>query len=97
MRGTARPSVVDRFLRRQSEQRTAPSAEAGALDADIHGEVLAAVRLLPRRQREALALRYYLDLSEAQTAEAMGVSPGAVKSHTARALAALRRTLEPRS
>src|SRR3981189_3431239 len=89
--------VVDRFLRRQSEQRTAPSAEAGALDADIHGEVLAAVRLLPRRQREALALRYYLDLSEAQTAEAMGVSPGAVKSHTARALAALRRTLEPQS
>jgi RNA polymerase sigma-70 factor (sigma-E family) len=86
--------VVDRFLRRQSEQRTAPSAEAGALDAHIHGEVLAAVRLLPRRQREALALRYYLDLSEAQTAEAMGVSPGAVKSHTARALAALRRTLE---
>jgi RNA polymerase sigma-70 factor (sigma-E family) len=86
--------VVDRFLRRQSEQRTVPSAEAGALDAHIHGEVLAAVRLLPRRQREALALRYYLDLSEAQTAEAMGVSPGAVKSHTARALAALRRTLE---
>ena len=89
--------VVDRFLRRQSEQRAAPSAEAGALDAHIHGEVLAAVRLLPRRQREALALRYYLDLSEAQTAEAMGVSPGAVKSHTARALAALRRTLERRT
>jgi RNA polymerase sigma-70 factor (sigma-E family) len=86
--------VVDRFLHRQSEPGTAPSAEAGALDAHIHGEVLAAVRLLPARQREALALRYYLDLSEAQTAEAMGVSPGAVKSHTARALAALRRTLE---
>jgi RNA polymerase sigma-70 factor (sigma-E family) len=86
--------VVDRFLRRQSDPRTAPSAETGALDAHLHGEVLAAVRLLPARQREALALRYYLDLSEAQTAEAMGVSPGAVKSHTARALAALRRTLE---
>ena len=46
---------------------------------------------LPARQREALVLRYYLDLSEAQTAEAMGMSQGAVKSHTSRALAALRR------
>lgn len=86
--------VVDRFLRRQPDQRTAPSAEVGALDAQLHGEILAAVRLLPARQREALALRYYLDLSEAQTAAAMGVSHGAVKSHTSRALSALRRTLE---
>jgi RNA polymerase sigma-70 factor (sigma-E family) len=86
--------VVDRFLRRQSAQATVPSAEAGAVDAETYAEVLTAVRALPARQREALVLRYYLDLSEAQTAEAMGVSTGAVKSHTARALAALRRTME---
>lgn len=89
--------VVDRFLRRQADPDSMPSAETVALDNQTHGEVLAAVRLLPARQREALALRYYLDLSQAQTAEAMGVSQGAVKSHTARALTSLRRVLEPRS
>ena len=86
--------VVDRFVRRQSGSQSVPSAETEALAVFVHGEVLAAVRVLPARQREALALRYYLDLSEAQTAEAMGVSTGAVKSHTARALTALRRVLE---
>ena len=73
-----------------------PSAEAGALIAETYAEVLSSVRPLPTRQREAFVLRYYVDLSEAQTAEVMGVSQGAVKSHTARALAALRRTMEPR-
>jgi RNA polymerase sigma-70 factor (sigma-E family) len=87
--------VVERFLRRQTVEFTQPSAETGAVDHETYAEVLNAVRTLPARQREALVLRYYLDLSEAQTAEAMGVSTGAVKSHTARALAALRRTMEP--
>ncbi|HEX6870492.1 MAG TPA: SigE family RNA polymerase sigma factor [Micromonosporaceae bacterium] len=89
--------VVDRFLRRQAPEATAPAADVGALAAETTAEVLAAVAALPGRQREALVLRYYLDLSEAETATAMGVSPGAVKSHTARALTALRRTLERRS
>ena len=89
--------VVDRFLGRQVAGADEASAEAYALVAQTHAEVLAAVRTLPARQREALVLRYYLDLSEAQTAEAMGVSVGAVKSHTARALAALRRVMEPLS
>jgi len=86
--------VVDRFLRRQPEPVNVPSAESRAVDAVTHGEVLAAVRLLPARQREALALRFYLDLSEAEAAKVMGVSTGALKSHTSRALAALRRTME---
>ncbi len=86
-------SVVERFLRRQPEPMTVPSAEAIAIDANEHATVLSAVRLLPTRQREALVLRYYLDLSEAQTAEAMGLSEGAVKSHTFRAMTALRRHL----
>ena len=46
------------------------------------------------RQREALVLRYYGDLSEAEIAAVMGISRGAVKSHTARAMAALRAVLE---
>lgn len=85
--------VVDRFLRRASPPPDGPSAEAGALAAQGHTELLAAIRSLPARQREALVLRYYLDLSEAQTAEVMGLSRGAVKSHTSRAMAALRREL----
>jgi RNA polymerase sigma factor (sigma-70 family) len=64
------------------------------MQTQTYDELLAAVRMLPPRQREALVLRYYLDLPEAETAQVMGVSTGAVKSHTARALAALRRELE---
>ena len=86
--------VVDRFLRRQGPSATEPSAEAHALRAEREAELLFAVRRLPARQREALVLRFYADLSQAQTAEAMGISTGAVKSHTARGLAALRRELE---
>jgi len=58
--------------------------------------VVSALRLLPERQREAVVLRYYADLSEADIAKAMGISKGAVKSHTARAMAALKSSLEQR-
>jgi len=71
----------------------AESAEARALLGDEQRAVAAALRKLPRRQREAVVLRYYLDLSEAETAQAMGVSRGTVKSATHRALAAVGRTL----
>ena len=57
------------------------------------GEITAAIAALPPRQREALVLRYYADLSEAEIAESMGISRGAVKSHTARGIAALREHL----
>ena len=72
----------------------AASAEAGALTRLDRSAVVAALAGLPRRQREALVLRYYADLSEAQTAHAMGISAGAVKSHTSRGMAALRHLLE---
>jgi RNA polymerase sigma factor (sigma-70 family) len=71
----------------------AESAETRALLADEQRAVAAALRKLPRRQREAVVLRYYLDLSEEETAQAMGVSRGTVKSATHRALAAVGRTL----
>ena len=72
----------------------APSAEHGAMLALEHAEVIAALRTLPERQREVLVLRYYLDLSEAGIADALGISRGAVKSHASRGLATVRRSLE---
>jgi RNA polymerase sigma-70 factor (sigma-E family) len=56
--------------------------------------IIRAMRTLPRRMREAVALRYYADLTEAQTAEVMGVSQGAVKSYTSRGLERLAEQLE---
>jgi RNA polymerase sigma-70 factor (sigma-E family) len=85
--------VVDRFLRRQPPPPTVPSAESGVIAAESSAEVLAALATLPARQREALVLRYWADLNEAQVADAMGISAGAVKSHTSRGMAALRRQL----
>ena len=71
-----------------------PSAEQGALSLLERSAVIAALRTLPPRQREALVLKFYADLSEAQIANTMGISRGAVKSHTARGVAALRVVLE---
>ena len=103
-----RRSVVTRYLAAAPPPGTVPSAEAGALGQLQHEEVLAAVRRLPVRQREAIVLRYYADLSEAAIADAVGVrvgprrrrgsggrrlSRGAVKSHVARGMAALRERL----
>ncbi len=63
-------------------------------DVAMRRDVLTALAELPERQREVLVLRYYGDLSEADIAEALGVSPGAVKSYASRAAAALRPILE---
>src|SRR5580692_9668415 len=52
----------------------AESAEAIAMLGEAHREVLAALRRLPDRQREAVVLRYYLDMTEDQAAQAMGVA-----------------------
>jgi RNA polymerase sigma factor (sigma-70 family) len=70
-----------------------PSAEQGAMTLIERSAVIAALRTLPDRQREAIVLRYYADLSEADIAATMGISRGAVKSHTARGMSALRSIL----
>ena len=83
-----------RARRRSAELVTdTASAEFAALVGEEHREVLAALRRLPGRQREALVLRFYLELTEPEIAAAMGVSPGTVKSTSARGLAALGRLL----
>ena len=73
---------------------TIPSAEESALAALDRSLVVSALTALPPRQRQALMLRYYADLSEAQIADIMGISQGAVKSHTARARSVLREALQ---
>jgi len=70
--------------------------DAGSVDtaaADDRGEMTAALRSLPRRQREVLVLRYYLDLDVAEIAGTLRISPSAVRSTNARGLAALARAL----
>jgi RNA polymerase sigma-70 factor (sigma-E family) len=67
-----------------------PSAEQGAIALLERSAVIAALHGLSLRQREAVVLRYYAGLSEAEIASAMGISRGAVKSHISRAMLALR-------
>ena len=85
-------AVVEKYPEKPSPDM--PSAEHGALVQLQRSAVIATLRKLPGRQREAIVLRYYADFSEAEVAAAMGISCGAVKSHTARAMAALRADLE---
>jgi RNA polymerase sigma-70 factor (sigma-E family) len=100
-----RQAVVNRARSRlrhhKVEQKYAPkpmpdgaSAEHSAMVALEHQSVLEALRRLPDRQREVLVLRYYSDLSEADIADALKISRGAVKSHASRGMAALRTSLE---
>jgi RNA polymerase sigma-70 factor (sigma-E family) len=70
--------------------RSATGAEQHQPTSREYQAIISALSKLPTRQREAIVLRYCADLSEAQIAAAMGISRGAVKSHTARATASLR-------
>jgi RNA polymerase sigma-70 factor (sigma-E family) len=90
--------VADRY--RPDVPRAAASAEETLLAASPGGPVTAAVRALPTREREVVLLRHYLDLSERETAEALGLRPGSVKAYSSRGLARLRADLlsdDPRS
>lgn len=91
--------AVDGWRRRGHRHEVELGHGSGLSDSD-HADgiatrqaVLAALRDLPKRQRTAVVLRYLDDLSEADTARAMGCSVGAVKSHAARGLAKLRASL----
>lgn len=84
--------VVDRHLRSASSRPPDPasSSDVSALDRDRRVAVLDALGQLPDRQREVLVLRHYLELSEAEIADALGIARGSVKSHASRGSAALR-------
>jgi len=86
-------TVVRRHAAAQRAVDHQPAADDPVLAAERRTAVLDALDLLPTRQREVLVCRYFLDLSEAEIAETLGISRGAVKSHASRGSAALRATL----
>ncbi len=81
----------------QLTEESLASAEAVLIQTEEQRAMLAVIRRLPPRQREALVLRYYLDMTEDQAAQAMGVSRGTVKSATSRAIGAIGRMLKEES
>jgi RNA polymerase sigma-70 factor (sigma-E family) len=74
-------------VRRHGDDRGVRGADEQVAD---HDQMFTALRQLPERQRTAVVLRYYADLSEAETAAAMGVAVGTVKSSVSRGLDRLR-------
>jgi RNA polymerase sigma-70 factor (sigma-E family) len=88
-----------RAVRRRglADEPPAVSAETVVLSGEEREEVIRAVRGLPHRQREALALRYYSELSDEQIARVMGIGPSTVRSTMHRALEALGRALRETS
>jgi RNA polymerase sigma-70 factor (ECF subfamily) len=85
-RRARRVAAERRLLRRTGERIVAPG--------ELRPDVWDAVRRLPRRQREAIALRYVLDLSERQVADALGVAEGTASATLATARRSLARALE---
>jgi len=98
--GLRHRGVEQRYLAREQAEPTAygsvpaPGPEQRTLERESHDAMIRALARLPQRQREVLTMRYYLDLSEAEIADALGISPGSVKAHAHRGLAALRDRVE---
>ena len=93
----ARSQLRRRRVRREKKPDAQPNevaAEVGGVASTQRSEILAAIRRLPRKQAEVVLLRFYLDLSEQEIADTLGIAPGSVKSHAHRALAKLRSNLE---
>lgn len=84
------------FRHRPPAAPDVPSAEEHAADSEERREVVAALRALPKRQRDCVALRYYLELSIPDIAETLDVSPNSVKTHLQRGLRSMAQTLEGR-
>jgi RNA polymerase sigma factor (sigma-70 family) len=89
----------ERLVLRVAEERrpggAVPSPEAALLDSEQREELLAAMAGLSASDREAIACRYFLELSEGETAAALGCARGTVKSRLSRALERLRERMEP--
>jgi RNA polymerase sigma factor (sigma-70 family) len=99
---TALNAGISRWRRRRREVPVADLAriadrpvasEAG--DGCVDPRIMAALLRLPARQRQAVALRLFLDLDTECTARVLGIAPGTVQAHLARAMASLRSELIP--
>jgi RNA polymerase sigma factor (sigma-70 family) len=78
---------------RRSKETALTSLDIAAVDSPgsgLDGVVLTALRRLPARQREVIALRVFLDLDIETTARQLGIAPGTVRAHLSRAMTALR-------
>ncbi len=84
-----------RVQRLHVPDRPAPvaAAEEGGMHRSDRDRILEAVRRLPHKQASVVILRYYLDLSEAEIADTLGMARGSVKSHAHRALNKLQKSL----
>ena len=99
---TALNANISRWRRRRRE---VPLPDAGtaadppivdrAAESPVDSAIMAAVLRLPGRQRQVVALRLFLDLDTGRTAEVLGIAPGTVTAHLARAIATLRDDLKP--
>jgi RNA polymerase sigma-70 factor (ECF subfamily) len=89
-----RASLALRAAAEEPSGGAAPSPEAALLSAEQRTTLLAAVDELPEEQRDVVALRYFLGLSEAEVAETLAIPQGTVKSRTARALERLRESYD---
>lgn len=85
--------VVRRHEQSSPEPRVVEDISTVVLERADRDAVLAALGRLPRRQREVLVLRYYLDLGEAEIASTLRISKGSVKTHASRGASALRTNL----
>jgi RNA polymerase sigma-70 factor (sigma-E family) len=98
---SCRSALRRRLLIRRHAEKHSPcpplTVEEAAMLSEDRRQVLAALAQLPPRRREVLVLRFFLELSEAEIAAMLGISPGTVKSTTARGLAALARALKETS
>ncbi len=82
--------AIDATRRRQALAEASDADLSPADHATMRVALVQALQTLPRRQREAIALRYLADLSESDVSAALGVSAGSVKTHLHRGLARLR-------
>jgi RNA polymerase sigma factor (sigma-70 family) len=96
---TALNARVSWYRRSRREVALSEPSDVAAIDmaaGPVDRELMAVLLRLPERQRQVVALRIFLDLDTARSAEVLGISPGTVTAHLARATASLRAQLTPR-
>ena len=89
-----RERLVQRIADDRGPGGAAPSPETAVLGGERRAALVARLEQLPERERLVVTFRYLLELSEAETARALGIRPGTVKSQLSRALERLRREME---